>query len=123
MTMTESNVFTPEQVGVRLQGSLPGWTLQDGQLCRTFRTADFRTALLLTSVIGHLAEVAWHHPEITLGWGKVEVRLMSHDVGGITERDFALANEIERMADWRPDKHSGLSGTPDEDRWRYLVRD
>lgn len=121
--MSESDVFTREQTESRLQQTLPGWCLQEGQLCRTFRTADFRTALLLTNAIGHLAELAWHHPDVTLGWGKVEVRLMSHDAGGITERDFALAAEIERLAGWRPAQGSGLSGTPEQDRWRYLVRD
>jgi pterin-4a-carbinolamine dehydratase len=121
--MSESDVFTPDQIHTRLQQSLPDWQYQDGHLCRTFRTADFRTALLLTNAVGHLAELAWHHPDIRLGWGSVQVRLMSHDAGGITARDFSLAGEIDRLAEWRPAADSGLSGTPDQDRWRYLVRD
>lgn len=121
--MPEQTVLTEEQVQARLRAELPHWQLSEGQLQRRFRTADFRTALLLTNAIGHLAELAWHHPDIQLGWGTVTVSLVSHDVGGITGRDFALAAEIDRLAGWQPAPDSGLDGTPDEDRWRYLVRD
>lgn len=121
--MTAADVYEQEQVEQRLRSGLPAWQLRDGQLCRSFATADFRTALLLANAIGHLAELGWHHPELTVAWGQVGVRLMSHDVGGITDRDFELAAEIERLATWRPGEGDALSGTPDEERWRYLVRD
>lgn len=121
--MSRHDVYTNEQVQQRLQAELPDWRLSEGQLQRRFRTADFRTALLLTNAIGHLAEKAWHHPDIHLGWGMVTVSLVSHDVGGITARDFAMAAEIESLANWQPGADSPLDGTPDEDRWRYLVRD
>lgn len=115
--------LTTEQVQARLQAALQHWQLADGQLQRDFRTADFRTALLLANAIGHVAELAWHHPDLTVSWGRVRVQLMSHDAGGITERDLALAAEIEQLAGWRPASGSALSGTPDEDRWRYRVPD
>lgn len=121
--MSDSEVYANEQIQTRLKQSLPGWALADGQLRRTFKTADFRTALLLTNAIGHLAEQAWHHPDISLGWGSVTVSLMSHDLDGITDRDFELAGRINQFADWQPDADSALSGTPDKDRWRYLVHD
>lgn len=121
--MAQSNVYTADQVQARLQDDLPGWQCSDDKLCRDFRTADFRTALLLANAIGHLAELAWHHPDLELAWGRVTVRLTSHDAGGITDRDFELAAEIERLADWRPAAGSALAGTPDQDRWRYRVPD
>lgn len=121
--MAATQLIPPDQVQQRLQAELPSWQLADGQLQRSFRTADFRTALLLSNAIGHVAELAWHHPDISLGWGRVQVSLLSHDVGGITERDFALAAEIERLVEWQPAAGSGLDGTPAEERWRYLVRD
>lgn len=121
--MTKFPVHSLEQIQARLAVELPDWQYVDGQLQRRYGTADFRTALLLTNAIGHLAELAWHHPDIQLGWGSVTVSLMSHDAGGITERDFELAARIDDLADWQPATDSALTGTPDQDRWRYRVRD
>jgi 4a-hydroxytetrahydrobiopterin dehydratase len=121
--MDQSPIYSNEQAQARLQAGLPHWRVVDGQLLRDYRTADFRTALVLANAIGHVAELAWHHPDLTVSWGRVRVQLMSHDVGGITERDFELAAEIERLAEWRPGADSALSGTPDEERWRYRVAD
>lgn len=121
--MPKQTIYSPEQIQTRLQAELPDWQLSDGKIQRLFRTADFRTALLLTNAVGHVAEQAWHHPDIALGWGSVTVALTSHDAGGITDRDFALAARIDAVADWQPGAADPLDGTPDEDRWRYLVRD
>ncbi len=121
--MAESDVYSSDQVRHKLARDLPAWELADGRLCRTFRTADFRTALMLTNAIGHVAEQAWHHPDIQLGWGSVTVSLVSHDADGITDRDFELAARIDRFVDWQPPADSALTGTPDNDRWRYLVHD
>jgi len=121
--MPRHTIHSSEQIQARLQAELPDWRLADGQLQRRIRTADFRTALLLTNAIGHLAEQAWHHPDIQLGWGVVTVSLVSHDVGGITNRDFEMAARIDELVGWQPATDSALDGTPDEDRWRYLVRD
>lgn len=118
-----AQTYSRTQIQQRLDDSMPDWSLLDGQLCRVYRTADFRTALLLANAIGHLAELAWHHPEVTVSWGKVRVMLMSHDAGGITERDFELALECDRLANWQPGEGSTLTGTPDQDRWRYRVVD
>lgn len=111
------------QITTKLGEQLPSWQFEGGHLCRTYHTADFRTALLLANAIGHLAELAWHHPELAVAWGQVVVRLMSHDAGGITDRDFELAAQIEQLAQWQPPAGSSLSGTPDQDRWRYRVTD
>lgn len=119
--MTIPPVHSTSRITSRLRAELPGWRLEDGQLCRDYGTADFRTALLLANAVGHLAELAWHHPELTVTWGRLTVRLMSHDAGGITDRDFELAAQIERLANWRPADDAALSGTPDQDRWRYRV--
>jgi 4a-hydroxytetrahydrobiopterin dehydratase len=121
--MDKSLTLSSEQVQARLQAELAHWQLADGQLQRDYGTADFRTAMLLANAIGHVAELAWHHPDLTVSWGRVRVQLMSHDAGGITGRDFELAAEIERIANWQPAEGSALSGTPDEERWRYRVPD
>ncbi len=77
-----------------------GWALEDGgkALVRSFTFKDFSEAFgFLTRVALH-AEKADHHPEFKSVWNKVAFRLTSHDVGGVTERDLALASTISRLA-------------------------
>ena len=78
----------------------PGWTpSEDGKaLLRTYRFADFATAFaFLTRVAAH-AEAVDHHPEFTSVWNRVDFRLTSHDTGGISDRDAALARAIDALA-------------------------
>lgn len=78
-----------------------GWTLESGRkaLVRTLRFKDFNAAFgFLTRVALH-AEKVDHHPEFTSVWNRVDLRLTSHDSGGVTERDLALAEAIEGLFD------------------------
>lgn len=77
-----------------------GWSLEDGgkALVRSFRFKDFSEAFgFLTRVALH-AEKADHHPEFTSVWNRVDLRLTSHDSGGVTQRDVKLAEAINRLA-------------------------
>ena len=73
---------------------LPDWQLSDGLLNRTFNFTDFREAMSFVNSVAAVAERAGHHPDIDIRYNKVKLALTSHDAGGITERDFALAGEI-----------------------------
>lgn len=76
----------------------PGWTLDGAALTRSFRFPDFAQAFaFLTRVAAH-AEAVDHHPEFTSVWNRVDFRLTSHDAGGVTERDVALARVIGELA-------------------------
>lgn len=108
----------------RLARTLPRWSLEDGWIVRRYRTQGWKGALMLANAVAHLAEVAWHHPELRLAYGALEVRLQSHDAAGVTERDLALASRIEELAGWRPAAEGGpLTGTPDDPRFAYLLDD
>ncbi|HEX8412593.1 MAG TPA: 4a-hydroxytetrahydrobiopterin dehydratase [Sphingomicrobium sp.] len=75
-----------------------GWTEQDGALVRTIKFEDFAEAFgFLTRVAFH-AEKHDHHPEFTSVWNRVDFRLTSHDAGGVTDRDIALAEAINQLA-------------------------
>ena len=79
-------------------GDLTDWQgLPDGIAAR-FATGDFATGLALVQDIAALAEDANHHPDLTLTYPAVGVRLISHDVGAVTDRDFALARAISDVA-------------------------
>ncbi|MBW0092360.1 4a-hydroxytetrahydrobiopterin dehydratase [Pseudonocardia sp. KRD-184] len=77
---------------------LADWRPLFAELRARFRTADFASALELVNRIGAVAEEADHHPDLGLAWGRVDVRLSSHDVGGLTQRDVRLARVISTVA-------------------------
>jgi 4a-hydroxytetrahydrobiopterin dehydratase len=113
--MPEKPPVIPEDVVLaRLARELPGWTLENGWIRRKYGTDGWPTTVMLVNAIAFLSEAAWHHPDLEVTWGKVRVKLKTHVSGGITERDFALAKEIERAALWRPAAGSGLEGTPNK---------
>ena len=79
---------------------------------------------MVINAVGHLAEAAWHHPDIAASYAWVEVRLMTHDAGGISDKDFELAGKIEETVNWRPGEESGaLEGTPADPRFAYIKYD
>jgi 4a-hydroxytetrahydrobiopterin dehydratase len=79
-------------------GSVPGWKIENGELTRTFKLASFPAALVFVSAVGHLAETAEHHPDILIKWRNVTLSLVTHDAGGLSEKDFALASQINSIA-------------------------
>ncbi|AXT85669.1 4a-hydroxytetrahydrobiopterin dehydratase [Aeromicrobium sp. A1-2] len=79
--------------------SLPGWSQEGEAIVKTFQFADFRTALnFINRAAGPIEEMD-HHPEWTNVYNRVDIRLSSHDVGGVTGRDIQLATVLERVAD------------------------
>jgi 4a-hydroxytetrahydrobiopterin dehydratase len=79
--------------------SLPGWdVVNEHHLHRVYKFPDFKQALDFVNKVGALAEEQQHHPDIVLGWGKVEITTYSHDVNGLTERDFKLATKIDELS-------------------------
>ena len=77
----------------------PGWTRDGKALLRTYRFKDFAEAFaFLTRVAAH-AEAVDHHPEFTSVWNRVDFRLTTHDAGGVTERDVALAEAIDALVE------------------------
>jgi len=76
----------------------PGWELLDGKLHRELRFDDFAAAFGFMASVALVAEKLDHHPEWRNVRNQVTIDLTSHDAGGITERDFALAERIDRLA-------------------------
>lgn len=79
------------------------WQLEEEEgklkIEKKFKFADFKSALDFTNKIGQIAESEGHHPEIELGWGRVEVELSTHAIGGLSVNDFILAAKINKLAD------------------------
>ena len=77
---------------------LDDWRLVLGVLRARYATDDFASAAQLTQQVGEAAEAANHHPDLDLRWGRLDVALASHDVGGITSRDLDLARTVSGLA-------------------------
>ena len=86
----------------------PGWEVMLGAIEAVYATGDFATGLAFVDRIGAEAEAADHHPDVTLSYPQVHVRLTSHDAGGVTDRDIALAGKIRDIA-----ADMGIPAAPD----------
>ncbi len=76
---------------------LKGWKLVKGEITKTFGLKDFIHAMGFVNSVALLAEKANHHPDIDIRWNKVTLTLCTHSAGGLTEKDFMLAKEIESL--------------------------
>ena len=75
-----------------------GWNvINEHHLKKKWKFDDFESALNFTNKIGSLAEDQGHHPDIYLAWGKVEIKMWTHKISGLTESDFILAAKIDRI--------------------------
>ena len=107
--------YTDAEIAEKLrEPGLTGWYLEEGWLRRKYNTDGWPKTLMLVNAIGYLCEAAWHHADLSVTWGKLWVKLTTHSSGGITDKDFAVARQIEDTVLWRPDADSALEGTPNK---------
>jgi 4a-hydroxytetrahydrobiopterin dehydratase len=92
----ERKKLSPDEVKERISG-LNGWRAENDKLVKRFEFPNFAESLAFVNKVGERAEAADHHPDITFGWGYAEFAITTHDRGGITDFDFALAREIEAI--------------------------
>ena len=109
--MADDHLLTQEELETALQ-QLPGWEIRDGWLRRKYVTPGFPHTLLLANAIGYLAEAAWHHPDLSIGYAQVIVQLQTHRVRGITRSDVELARKIHEVVTWQPAEEEALQGFP-----------
>lgn len=76
---------------------LKGWSLAGKEIRKTFELKDFVHAMGFVNSVALLAEKANHHPDLDIRWNKVTLTLSTHSAGGLTEKDFTLAAEIDRL--------------------------
>ncbi|KQT69987.1 MULTISPECIES: 4a-hydroxytetrahydrobiopterin dehydratase [unclassified Aureimonas] len=124
MAALKETTYEPSEILKRLEAELPAWRLEDGWIRRTYKTHSWKGTLMVINTIGHLAEAAFHHPDLTASYAWVEVRLMNHAAKGVTDKDFELARKIEEVVGWQPGQEGGaLTGTPDDPRFAYIKHD
>jgi 4a-hydroxytetrahydrobiopterin dehydratase len=78
--------------------AVPQWTKRGAAIVRTFAFKDFRESMKFVNAVARRAEQAGHHPDIDIRLNQVTLRLTTHDASGLTAKDFALAQQIDRCA-------------------------
>ena len=117
--------YTEAEIKARLEEELPGWYYEEGWIRRKYKTSGWKSTLMVVNTIGHLAEAAWHHPDLTVSYAFVIVKLMNHAAKGVTGKDFELARKFDEVILWQPGAggDSALEGTPDDPRFKYVKYD
>lgn len=76
----------------------PEWTAVNGEITRTYLFADFKASMAFVNRVAEYAERVGHHPDVLIRYNKVTLTVSTHDAGGITQKDFDLALESEKLA-------------------------
>ena len=121
--VNKEKVFNEEEINAELNGVLAHWYYERGWIRRKYKTSGWKSTLMVVNTIGHIAEAAWHHPDLSISYAFVIVKLQNHAAKGITEKDFLLAQEIEKVIQWKPDEEGILEGTPEDPRFKYIKYD
>jgi 4a-hydroxytetrahydrobiopterin dehydratase len=100
-------LLTHEDIDRALADQHIGWTRDGDELSATVKLHDFAAALQFVNAVGAAAEAANHHPDIDIRWNTVHLALSTHDSGGLTLLDLALASAIDRL---RPDDRKDDEG-------------
>ena len=90
-------VLGPDAVDEALSSRHLAWARQGDELVKQVKKDGFAGALAFVNAVGELAEAADHHPDIDIRWNTVTLRLSTHSAGGLTEKDLALAAEVDRL--------------------------
>jgi 4a-hydroxytetrahydrobiopterin dehydratase len=86
--------LTQEQIAAKLK-ALPGWEFKDNAIRKTFKFKEFLHGIEFVQKVAEIAEGADHHPDITINYTRVTFSCSTHDAGGVTDKDFKLADNIE----------------------------
>ncbi len=92
-----STVLSDAEIQEALQ-KLPGWKKSGNSIERAFQFSDFVQAMDFVNRIAEAAEAVNHHPDIHISYNKVSLVLVSHDSGGLTQRDVRMAGKINELA-------------------------
>lgn len=92
-----STVLSASEIDQALK-DLPGWTSNGNAIERVFQLGNFLEAMAFVNKIAVAAEAANHHPDILINYNKVTLTLVSHDSGGVTQRDVRMAGKINQIA-------------------------
>ena len=110
------------EVSSALSG-LNDWSIDGSRIKKIIPMHNWKGTMMLANAIAHIAERAWHHPDILLSFSSITIYLSTHDVGGISLKDIALAKKIDELVAWVPaNESSELEGSPSSAEHRYIPK-
>jgi 4a-hydroxytetrahydrobiopterin dehydratase len=86
-----------DEIKTRLR-RMHGWKFDGAEIEKSYKFRDFKEAMMFVNVVARAAEAMNHHPEIEIHYNRVEIALSTHSAGGITDKDFTLAGQIDNAA-------------------------
>ena len=123
MNAKEIKIFNEVEINEWIRNTGSEWSFDGKWIRKTYKTHSWKSTLMVVNAIGHLAELAWHRPDLVVSYAFVEVKLMNHAKKGITQLDFDLAKKIDEFILWNPvEEGLSLEGTPDDPRFAYVKR-
>lgn len=108
--MPKDQLLNETQVNAAL---LPGWEYSGNTITRTWQTGGWRASLMLVNLIGWVCETGNHHPDLGVHYSSVDVTLSTHSAGGVTAKDVATAERLERAVLNHPEKGGPLGSPPE----------
>lgn len=93
---SQTNKLNTDEVQ-KLLNTVPGWELKNAELQRSFSLPTFPASIFFVNAVAHIAETLQHHPDISISYDKVTLSVSTHSAGGITEKDFALAQKVNEL--------------------------
>ncbi|MGZ4121423.1 MAG: 4a-hydroxytetrahydrobiopterin dehydratase [Actinomycetota bacterium] len=96
--MPKAPLLSPDEVAARLEG-LAGWALDGASITKRYTFQDFRGAVDFLLKLTDAADEQNHHPDVAIHWNELTLTLWTHASGGLTERDFRLAETIDRLSE------------------------
>lgn len=125
MAILTEKTYSETEIADKLTLELPHWYFENGWIRRKYKTSSWKGTMMVVNTIGHLAESAWHHPDLTVSYAFVIVKLTTHSAKGVTDKDFELAKKIEHVVQWQPAEEEGspFEGTPSDPRFKYIKYD
>ena len=126
MSDTKERVYSDEEIAERLGRELPKWRYENSWMHHKYKTNSWKGTLMVINTIGHLAEAAWHHPDITASYAWVEVRLTNHAAERHHRQGFRARQEDRGGGPCGSPATEGgaLEGTPKTDqRFAYIKYD
>lgn len=123
--MVKEYVYSKAEIAEKLTGELSQWFFENGWIRRKYKTSSWKGTMMVVNTVGHLAEAAWHHPDLTVSYAFVIVKLTTHSAKGITDKDVELAKKIEQVVQWQPAQEEGspFEGTPFDPQFKYIKYD
>ncbi len=90
-------LLNDSEIEVHLK-NLSGWEFSNNLICKEYQLSNFKDALAFVNKVGEAAEAMDHHPDILMhSWNKVKISVSTHSEGGVTNKDFQLAEKIELL--------------------------